>query len=351
MRPRAQIYSRPATTLARRRTSPVCVLLSWASSTPSSPVPINTSCWSVWAATNRRQSSIAVEVLQGDSIMFMPCVPRRLSSTVWVLASFVSLGLAGCAAQYDNKAGLTPQPAQILWNTNGPLHPFVPPPAPTASNPDPVPPVAPAPTVFGTLLSSTPLGPAELNATANTPGTFVYSPAEGTLLSAGTQTLSVTFTPSDTTHYAVTKDSVQIIVSDPTSAVGQAALVPESVQIVGGGYVDGVFFHPKQQYLRYVRTDVGGAYRWKQLGTPGTPPTCPGYFKDQAKKVPTAAQGNNGEFLQCGYWVPLLDFLGRANGGDMGVESIGLDPSDPMRLYLSTGLNYNNDPTQQNHFY
>lgn len=281
--------------------------------------------------------------------MFMTSVPRRLSSTVWVLASFVSLGLAGCAAQYDNKAGITPQAAQILWNTNGPAQAFVPPPAPTASNPDPVPPVAPAPTVFGTLLSSTPLGPAELNATANTPGTFVYSPAEGTFLSAGTQTLSVTFTPTDMTHYAVTKDSVQIIVSDPTSAVGQAALVPESVQIVGGGYIDGVFFHPKQQYLRYVRTDVGGAYRWKQLGTVGTPPTCPGYFK--ADGTATAARGNNGEYLQCGYWVPLLDFLGRANGGDMGVESIGLDPSDPMRLYLSTGLNYNNDPTQQNHFY
>ena len=283
--------------------------------------------------------------------MFMTAAPRRPSSTVWVLALFVSLGLAGCAAVYSNKAGITPQPAQILWNTNGPAQAFVPPPAATASNPDPVPPVAPAPTVFGTLLSSTPLGPAELNATADTPGTFVYSPAEGTFLSAGTQTLSVTFTPNDTTHYAVTKDSVQIIVSDPTSAAGQAALVPESVQIVGGGYIDGVFFHPQQQNLRYVRTDVGGAYRWVQEGTAGSAPTCPGYFKDVAKTVPTAAQGNNGEYLPCGYWIPLLDFLGRANGGDMGVESLGLDPSDPQRLYLSTGLNYNNDPTQQNHFF
>src|ERR1039458_6764762 len=116
--------------------------------------------------------------------MFMTSAPRRLSSTVWVLASFVSLSLAGCAVEYNNKAGITPQPAQILWNTNGPAQAFVPPPAPTDSNPDPVPPVAPAPTVFGTLISTTPLGSAELNATANTPGTFVYSPAEGTFLSA-----------------------------------------------------------------------------------------------------------------------------------------------------------------------
>jgi hypothetical protein len=221
--------------------------------------------------------------------------------------------------------------------------------APTASDPNPVPPVEPAPTVFGKILSTTPLGPSELNATADTPGTFVYSPSEGTFLTAGVQTLSVTFTPSDTTHYAVTKDSVQINVIDPASTTGQAALVPESVQIVGGGYVDGVFFHPKQQGLRYVRTDVGGAYRWVPQGTTGASPTCPGYTKSDG--TPTGPRGNNGEYLQCGYWVPLLDFVGRTNGGDQGVESLGLDPSDPQRLYLSTGLNYNNDPAQQNHFY
>jgi xyloglucan-specific exo-beta-1,4-glucanase len=163
------------------------------------------------------------------------------------------------------------------------------------------------------------------------------------------QTLSVTFTPNDTTHYAVTKDSVQINVDDPASTTGQAALVPQSVQIVGGGYVDGVFFHPKQQGLRYVRTDVGGAYRWQPLGVAGASPTCPGYTKSDG--TPTAPRGNNGEYLQCGYWVPLLDSVGRANGGDQGVESLGLDPSDPQRLYLSTGLNYNNDPGQQNQFY
>jgi len=106
--------------------------------------------------------------------MLMTAFPRRLSSTVWVLASFVSLGLAGCAAKYDNTVGITPQPAQILWNTNGPAqlaalpaYPL-PPGPPYTALPDPIPPVEPAPTVFGTLLSTTPLGPAELNATADT---------------------------------------------------------------------------------------------------------------------------------------------------------------------------------------
>jgi len=324
--------------------------------------------------------------------MFITVSHRRFSTPVWILASFASLSLGGCAAVYDNKAGITPAPVPILWNTNGPAQVIIPAavgsngtvydpgdeaPAPTPAAPSPVLPI-PSPTdpyqtpsstgcpalpsgvtistptncssPLGTTFTTTPLGPDELNATAATLGTFVYTPGEGTFLSAGTQTLSVTFTPQDTTHYTVTTRTVQIVVTDPTSVAGQALLVPESVQIVGGGYVDGVFFHPKQQNLRYVRTDVGGAYRWTQEGGgTASAPTCPGYVNGAG--APTAARGNNGEYLECGYWVPLLDFLGRANGGDMGVESVGLDPSDPQRLYLSTGLNYNNAPTQQNHFF
>ena len=42
----------------------------------------------------------------------------------------------------------------------------------------------------------------QLNATASVPGTFVYTPAAGTVLNAGAaQTLSVTFTPTDAANY------------------------------------------------------------------------------------------------------------------------------------------------------
>ena len=51
------------------------------------------------------------------------------------------------------------------------------------------------------ITQGTPLGTAQLNATASVPGTFVYAPAAGTILAAGTHTLSVTFTPADTTRY------------------------------------------------------------------------------------------------------------------------------------------------------
>src|SRR5439155_67349 len=47
------------------------------------------------------------------------------------------------------------------------------------------------------IAHATPLGSAQLNATANVPGTFTYSPPVGTLLAAGSQTLSVTFVPTD----------------------------------------------------------------------------------------------------------------------------------------------------------
>jgi hypothetical protein len=66
----------------------------------------------------------------------------------------------------------------------------------------------PAPITYGTPLSGT-----QLNATASVPGTFVYSPAAGTVLSAGTQTLSVTFTPTDTTHYNSVGSSVSLVVN------------------------------------------------------------------------------------------------------------------------------------------
>src|SRR5207237_922105 len=71
---------------------------------------------------------------------------------------------------------------------------------------------APASIVYGTTLSA-----AQLNATASVPGTFVYSPAAGTVLDAGMgQSLSVAFTPTDTANYSPATASVPLTVSQAT---------------------------------------------------------------------------------------------------------------------------------------
>ncbi len=78
----------------------------------------------------------------------------------------------------------------------------------------------------------------------------------------------------------------------------------KNVQIVGGGFVDGIVFYPSATGVRYARTDIGGAYRW-----------------DEASHR----------------WQPLLDWIGERDHNLMGVEAIAIDPSDPNRLYLACG--------------
>jgi hypothetical protein len=65
----------------------------------------------------------------------------------------------------------------------------------------------PATITYGTALSSN-----QLDAIANTPGSFSYSPTSGTVLNAGTSILSVVFTPTDTVDYNSATDSVSLVV-------------------------------------------------------------------------------------------------------------------------------------------
>ena len=85
----------------------------------------------------------------------------------------------------------------------------------------------------------------------------------------------------------------------------------KNVNITAGGFVSGIVFSPAQKDVVYARTDIGGAYRWN----------------------PAAKR-----------WVPLLDWVTRANSNWGGVESIAVDPRDANKVYVAAGtyLNSNN---------
>jgi pilus assembly protein CpaE len=72
----------------------------------------------------------------------------------------------------------------------------------------------PASISSGIALSAT-----QLNATALVPGTLIYTPAAGKVLSTGTHTLSVAFTPTDTTNYIPVQATVPLTVARATPEI------------------------------------------------------------------------------------------------------------------------------------
>ena len=93
---------------------------------------------------------------------------------------------------------------------------------------------------LGPIGSQTSPDVAQLNATANVPGVFAYTPPAGTVLPVGTHTLSATFTPSNATTYTVVTATVNITVlpaGTPTDRppVAAAAAAPNPAEATGPG--------------------------------------------------------------------------------------------------------------------
>jgi hypothetical protein len=83
---------------------------------------------------------------------------------------------------------------------------------------------APANITSGTALSA-----AQLNATANVPGSFVYAPPAGTVLPVGVgQILSVAFTPADALNYnaATATVSMTVVAVTPPPPPAEFAIAP-----------------------------------------------------------------------------------------------------------------------------
>jgi xyloglucan-specific exo-beta-1,4-glucanase len=97
----------------------------------------------------------------------------------------------------------------------------------------------------------------------------------------------------------------QIAVSVPSTIRGQMqASAWKNVAIGGGGYVTGIYLHPKQPDLVYIKTDIGGFYRWQP---------------DRQT------------------WIPLTDHFPFAKHNYYGGEALALDPSNPNIVYIAAG--------------
>lgn len=78
-----------------------------------------------------------------------------------------------------------------------------------------------------------------------------------------------------------------------------------NVALGGGGYVTGIYLHPQEPDLVYIRTDIGGFFRWDA----------------KAKK-----------------WIPLIDNFSTSESHYYGGEALALDPKNPNLVYIAAGL-------------
>jgi hypothetical protein len=77
----------------------------------------------------------------------------------------------------------------------------------------------PAVITYGTALSSAQLDAKAIYNGVTVSGTFAYTPASGTVLTAGAQTLSVTFTPTNTSDFTTASGSVTLQVNQAASRI------------------------------------------------------------------------------------------------------------------------------------
>ncbi|EJL30336.1 BNR/Asp-box repeat protein [Caulobacter sp. AP07] len=98
-----------------------------------------------------------------------------------------------------------------------------------------------------------------------------------------------------------------VLVSFSPALAAPPAVQPyawRGAEVLGGGFVSGVVYHPTEKGLVYARTDIGGAYRLDR---------------------------------QAGAWVALNDGLTRADNQLSGALSLAVDPQDSNRLYMAAG--------------
>jgi photosystem II stability/assembly factor-like uncharacterized protein len=121
-----------------------------------------------------------------------------------------------------------------------------------------------------------------------------------TIVLASAIALQQIWTASNTFHLVSSK----VEVANSQSYHKNVVLGKENVTLGGGGYVTGIYLHPLQKDLVYIKTDVGGFYRWHPI--------------EQR-------------------WVPLTDGFPLEQSNYYGGEALALDPNNPDVVYIAAG--------------
>ncbi|MGB7265266.1 MAG: protease pro-enzyme activation domain-containing protein, partial [Terracidiphilus sp.] len=148
--------------------------------------------------------------------------------------------------------------------------------------------------------AGTVLGPNQLNASANVPGNFTYSPVSGTLMSTpGNFMISATLAPTDSTDYTIATASVILSVTAVTTAPsvitgGATTITGTSVTLNGQAIPNGTDTHAWFLYgtsstlsgaTQTTSQDVGAGYTGAifSAGATGLSPNTTYYFQAVAQ--------------------------------------------------------------------
>lgn len=145
-----------------------------------------------WTVSNPSMATVQNNVVQGKTVgkvtvtgSYNPSSSSSASANVVTPTSSLTSS-NGANSTASTTVTITPAPSVVTWQQ-------------------------PASVTAGTVL-----GPTQLDATANVPGTFTYNPAAGAVLQAGTQTVTATFTPNDSKDFASATATQTISVTGST---------------------------------------------------------------------------------------------------------------------------------------
>jgi hypothetical protein len=142
----------------------------------------------VGTLTCTRTTSMAASASDSVTLtMSVPAYGAGSTTTGTIVATASSPNFSSSVTGSDNV--IFQQPPPITWATPNPI-------------------------VYGVALSGT-----QLDATSTIAGSFSYSPAAGTVLNVGPNTLTATFTPTDTTDYTTSTASVVLTVEPVTPGI------------------------------------------------------------------------------------------------------------------------------------